>query len=332
MKRLSGIVIGLSFFAAGMEAVADGWDPGSSAGAVGSIADTRHNLTISYNSNVGFMDQVRNNYGAICVYCHTPHGANKQIKAPLWNRTINGTGYTIYDKPTTLMRPIGQPGPNSLTCLSCHDGTISIDSVLNMPGPGLEPTMGGQSNNSTGTSNATFLDKWSSNTFGLPAATSGHFTFGPELAQGDTSGTCALCHQSKIGNVGAYSVFMLGTDLRNDHPVGIQFPDTFGPGIDFHEPTVKIPNRMAYFDDNLNGHADPDEVRLYDTGDGYEVECASCHDPHGVPSGGSGTNTRFNPSFLRINNGIVTNTANQKGTSGIISDGPSKLCLTCHAK
>jgi len=325
MKKISTIAIGISILTAGMEALGDGWDPGSSANTLGSIANTRHNLTMSYNPNGIFMDPVRNNYGEVCVYCHTPHGANSQIKAPLWNRTINGGTYTIYDKPTTLMRPIGQPGPNSLTCLSCHDGTITIDSVLNMPGSGLAPGAGTSSNFSTGTANIEFLNRW---TRAAPA----HFTLGPELAQGNVDGTCAFCHDKVQGNIDAYSAFMLGTDLRNDHPVGVQFPDTFGPGIDFNEPNVKLPGRMAYFDDNGNGHADTDEVRLYDTGEGYEVECASCHDPHGVPSGGSGTGTRFNPSFLRVNNGIVATTANAAGTSGIVSNGPSALCLTCHTK
>ena len=57
---------------------------------------------------------------------------------------------------------------------------------------------------------------------------------------------------------------------------------------------------------------DPDEVRFYDTGDGFEVECASCHDPHGVPSDGAGST--FNPAFLRVANS------------------ESNLCLSCHVK
>jgi len=122
---------------------------------------------------------------------------------------------------------------------------------------------------------------------------------------------------------------MIGTDLRNDHPVGVLYPDTYTPAADFNEPNVKLPGNMAFFDTNGNNRADPDEVRLYDSGEGYEVECASCHDPHGVPSGGSGTNTRFSPSFLRVNNGIG---ASHDGNTGIVSNGPSALCLTCHTK
>ena len=324
------LTAGIGMFLATGNTVADGWDPGSQASTQGSIANTRHNMTMSYNSNNYVMDSYRNDYGAICVYCHTPHGANKDVgAAPLWNRTINNGNYIIYDKPTTQMRPIGQPGPNSLTCLSCHDGTIAIDSVLNMPGSGLEPMNTGTANNSTGTANQTFLSNWSA--AGNPGPPPGvHATLGPELGAGDINGTCALCHNSAIGNLNAdYKAFMIGTDLRNDHPVGVQFPDTFTPMTDFNEPSVKLPGKMAFFDTNGNKHADPEEVRLYDTGDGYEVECASCHDPHGVPSGGSGTGTRFSPSFLRVNNGAADNGT---GTAGIVSNGPSGLCLTCHTK
>lgn len=324
MKTTTKLALGISLFSMGTAALADGWDPTSQASAIGSIANTRHNLTVSYSTLGSVMDLARNNYGAICVYCHTPHGGNKQIQAPLWNRTINPGNYTIYDKPTTLMRPIGLPGPNSLTCLSCHDGTIAIDSVLNMPGSGLSP-IGGSTNNQVGTSNMDFLNTWAAS--GAGTGPSGdHFTLGPEL--GSTNTGCAFCHTS--GNpFGApdYSAFMLGTDLRNDHPIGVQYPVSFGTDADFNEPNVVIPGRMSFFDGNGNNHADKNEVRLYDTGDGPEVECASCHDPHGIPSNGAGT--RFNPSFLRVNNGIA---GNHEGTAGIVSAGPSALCLTCHAK
>lgn len=268
------------------------------------------------------MDFARNNYGAICVYCHTPHGANKQIAAPLWNRTVNPGSYTIYDKPTTLglAGRMSLPGPSSLTCLSCHDGTISIDSILNMPGSG------GYGNNELGQADTAFLDNWPA--AGQPGSIGQHFTLGPELGVGDVSTACALCHSTPNSTIPDYRVFMLGTDLRNDHVVGIKFPTTFGPGIDFNEPTITIPGKWSFYDTNGNGLAEKNEVRLYDSGEGPEVECASCHDPHGIPSNGPGT--RFNPSFLRVNNGIAdTSTA---GTSGIVSDGPSALCLTCHAK
>jgi mono/diheme cytochrome c family protein len=344
MKTVTKLTIGFGLMAVGVgAALGDGWNPHSNATETGSIVNTRHNLTQSYSVTAEIvMNVARNNYGAICVYCHTPHGGNTQINAPLWNRTVNGTAYSLYDKPTTLMRPISQPGPSSLTCLSCHDGTISIDSVLNMPGSGLSPTAGAGANNELNESNIGFLDSWAGNPAGLASAALGHL----RLGNGDLSGTpgtgaepglCTLCHQNNgrdgHGNdlltMSSFDIFALGTDLRDDHPIGVIFPETFAPEADFYEPDVKIPGKMAFFDTNGDNYANPDEVRLYDSGDGYEVECASCHDPHGVPSGGSGTDTRFNPSFLRVNNGVV---GTHDGATGITSNGPSALCLTCHAK
>jgi hypothetical protein len=69
---------------------------------------------------------------------------------------------------------------------------------------------------------------------------------------------------------------------------------------------------VKFFDLNGNGRPDTREVRVYDSGDGFEVECASCHDPHGVPSAGAGSS--FIPTFLRVANA------------------GSALCLTCHTK
>jgi len=333
ITKTTRLVAGLGMIFSMGSVLADGWDPGSRAGSIGSIADTRHNMTMSFSSQAFRMDGDRNDYGAICVYCHTPHGANTQIQAPLWNRTVNTGTYQIYDKPTTLMRTVSTPGPTSLTCLSCHDGTIAIDSILNMPGSGRDPMGSGLTNSETGTSNIPFLDQWgiAYPDKGPPPGT--HSTLGADLGGGagnGPDGTCAFCHNNAVGNLEAdFRAFMIGTDLRNDHPVGVLYPDTYTPAADFNEPNVKLPGNMAFFDTNGNSHADPDEVRLYDSGDGYEVECASCHDPHGVPSGGSGTNTRFSPSFLRVNNGIGASNA---GNTGITSNGPSALCLTCHTK
>ncbi len=294
---------------------ADGWDPLTQATNMRSIVNTRHNLTVSFSNISVLMDIARNNYEEVCVYCHTPHGANSQIAAPLWNRTISTTEFTIYDKARTLDRPISQPGPNSLTCLSCHDGVTAIDSVINMPGSGLY----NQAQESS--VNMAFLDTWTGKgPKGL------HFSLGPEV----TSGKCTFCHNPNgiTATTPDYTVFAIGQDLRDDHPIGILYPDTFGAGRDFAEPDIIIPGQMSYFDLNGNNFPNTNEVRLYDSGDGPEVECASCHDPHGVPSNGTGS--KFNPSFLRVNNGVVDD--GTPGTSGIASAGPSALCLTCHTK
>ncbi len=76
----------------------------------------------------------------VCVFCHTPHNASTtNITAPLWNRTDPASTYTIYTS-TTLDATAGQPTSVSLACLSCHDGTIAVNAVINAPSGGLGTT------------------------------------------------------------------------------------------------------------------------------------------------------------------------------------------------
>ena len=281
-----------------------GGDLPSKASNIGSIVNTRHNLTQSFlGASAIIMDMARNNYGEVCVYCHTPHAANTTIALPLWNRTNKLTTYNTYNS-STITQPVSQPGPNSLSCLSCHDGTVAIDSIINMPGAG-GALLSQQTASST---NYTFLNSWI-NPSGINP--SSHMTLSAPAG-------CLLCHTNTgfggIPSAPSFDVFVIGTDLRNDHPVGIRYPiqgQAIMPGVDFR-PTTAVYRNIAFFDNNTNGNPDPSEIRLYNTGQGFEVECASCHDPHGVPSNGTGTVN--NKTFMRVSN------------SG------SGLCLTCHVK
>lgn len=268
------------------------------------IGNTRHNMTQTATDGQSpesfWMDRVRNDYWEICVYCHTPHGANSNPELPLWNRTIKSTVYTTYNQggSATLTQEVSQPGANSLTCLSCHDGQTAIDSVINMPGSGRY-----QASQVDSQDNA-FLNTWTRKGQGGsgPPSTSiggGHNT----LAE------CMSCHADSAGSVAtSFGAFVLGTDLRNDHPVGVVFP-TASP--DFFQPSGTAA-RAKYFDNNANGRMDKEDIRLYKNGSNYQVECATCHDPHGVPSNGAGS--QFNGSFLRKTNA------------------ESKVCFTCHDK
>lgn len=263
------------------------------------IINTRHNMTQSTmgTGQAGQMNSSRNDYGQVCVYCHTPHGANTSVAAPLWNRTTRQTTYTTYDLLGTgsLTQPVTQPGANSLTCLSCHDGQTAIDSVVNMPGSG------GWDPNQMIDSTNEFLNSWPGT-----AARDSHL--------GMTETGCLVCHQpggfgELFPNAPDFKAFAIRTDLTDDHPVGIRFPVG---NSDFNQPEA-WQNNALYFDRDGNQRMSSDEIRLYSTGEGPEVECASCHDPHGVPSNGSGSN--FIKSFLRVDN-----------------DTGSAVCMTCHNK
>lgn len=307
---LHALIISVLVFIAPSVAEDRGWaiGPNSTITNQDSIANTRHNLSIPDNAFQTTMNAYRNDYDQVCVYCHTPHGASSSMAAaPLWNRTnpvANGATYELYTNPLTGKslssgNSVTEPGINSITCLSCHDGTVAIDSIINMPGSGgYDPAQ------ETSVGDA-FLDTWSNPTDG---DTNNHRT----LAQ------CVVgCHKAggQFGDDPSFpnfSVFLIGEDLTNDHPIGVVMPDAVTYG--FNEPTTVDGNKW-FFDSNSDGRANRGEIRLYDSGggDGYEIECASCHDPHGVVQGGGG-NGPLIPSFLRVDN------VN------------SNVCYTCHIK
>ncbi|HLP76861.1 MAG TPA: cytochrome c3 family protein [Candidatus Paceibacterota bacterium] len=63
----------------------------------------------------------------ICIFCHTPHNAASPQLAPLWNHSPTLANFTLYSSSTLHNTP-GQPGNESKACLSCHDGSVAIDS------------------------------------------------------------------------------------------------------------------------------------------------------------------------------------------------------------
>jgi len=100
-----------------------------------SIASTKHNLSTSGTGTVKSTDETE-----ICIFCHTPHQAIKNDNIPLWNHTLSSeASYGVYTSPTfdgaSSVADLG--GTNAATaavsnlCLSCHDGTIAINSLNN---------------------------------------------------------------------------------------------------------------------------------------------------------------------------------------------------------
>ena len=247
--------------------------------ATAGVATTKHNLGSTGTAG-------NNKFGGtteVCVFCHTPHGANVSIAvpAPLWNRNFTtATAYTTYASlgTTTLDGKVATTGSVSIACLSCHDGTQAMDIMINTPGSGTDPA-------------------------GFPAT-------------GAWSGT----NQTAGKITGAYT--NLGVDLTNDHPIGIQywgggvkFDAQNGP---CNDPDFKLAPNLQYsgagtstmwwVETNGNTTRELTDLPLYTRSDTttYDgllltggaqpyVECVSCHDPH-----------NNNTTFLRVsNNGSV---------------------------
>ncbi len=87
----------------------------------GAISGTKHDLS-SYGWGT---DQT-------CAFCHTPHNAQSSLVVPLWNRTASTVTYNLYGEngasPTfKATNTITQLSASSKACMSCHDGTIAMD-------------------------------------------------------------------------------------------------------------------------------------------------------------------------------------------------------------
>ncbi len=99
----------------------------SAEATTSTIINTKHNLSVTGPGTIHSTSETR-----ICVFCHTPHNAAPHT--PLWNRALSAVTYDTYSSTTlTAPRP-GQPTGPSRLCLSCHNGTIALGSVLqNLP-------------------------------------------------------------------------------------------------------------------------------------------------------------------------------------------------------
>jgi predicted CXXCH cytochrome family protein len=268
---------------------------GATAASAG-IATTKHNLSTGGTGAV----HVTSGTDEICVFCHTPHGSDITAPVPLWNKQLPTSTYQTYAQlnSSTIDGTILTVGSVSLACLSCHDGTQAMDNIINAPGSGGYQANGGGPG-------------------GLPYVWAG---VGPNLdATGRMLGSVDIPGGTNIANI--------GTDLRNDHPIGIQY---CGGGPNSTTPTAACRDtdfrgsgpaagdlRSATINGGLfwwvdsgvtTGSRDKNDMILFTRNfngvDGPSVECATCHDPH----------QSVNPTFLRLANA------------------GSAVCLACHVK
>ena len=98
-----------------------------------------HNLSTSQE----FFAYKSDNEDQVCVFCHTPHGGT--LDGPLWNRESPTTSYTHYNSASlsNYLQGLGATRAvekESLLCLSCHDGSISINTLMNYSNTTPSPT------------------------------------------------------------------------------------------------------------------------------------------------------------------------------------------------
>ena len=171
-------------------------NPDSVVGSLHDLSNIMSDPTMEWWDNF-------NQYDQVCIYCHTPHNANPTEGAPLWNRVDPSSVYTLYSSSRLKNQP-GQPGPQSLVCLSCHDGTISVDAVINAPG-----------NSSWDAWENPMWSGW--NPFHGRMKNPGEPDF---YAFRD----CGGCHGANPIASNSYAGSFLSTDLSDDHPINITYP------------------------------------------------------------------------------------------------------------
>jgi hypothetical protein len=313
---------------------------GENARASEDILHTKHNLAA--NPDIQATSSGININGEICVFCHTPHGGRTDVAgggAPLWNRRLSdSTLFTPYDSPNFDKAGLtpGAPKGVSLACLSCHDGTIAFDSLINAPGSG---GFFASNKNLAGAGGSIGL------TFNGQAVDSGN-----KFKSGDRtdSGIGGFVFYNTSNTGGAEPFPNLGTDLTNDHPVGMAIPSTdpqfalilanknINSGTDGH---VSGSNKVFWLTRDTALQTDPrDRLRAYPSDttslDTPYIECASCHNPHEasrpggqpLPTDPVSPTTVNNSRFLRAPN------KNQPGADMNDRNANSALCLSCHQK
>lgn len=95
------------------------------------IANSKHDLSTSGGGTIKATAQTE-----ICVFCHTPHGASATANTPLWNHTMSASaGFGVYTNSNSMNATAtaitGTDGSTSSLCMSCHDGTIAVNSQNN---------------------------------------------------------------------------------------------------------------------------------------------------------------------------------------------------------
>lgn len=193
--------------------------------------------------------------GEICKPCHTPHNAiAADVSSRLWNHQMSTASYTLHGARAAgvgttqdATRAGGQADMDmgSRLCLSCHDGTVALDS------------------------------------------------FG-----------------GRTGTVMATGPISLGTDLSNDHPVGMSAVydevRAYGGHYSYQPLAVAKAAGIRFVELPNTTYTYTDQTGATVTSNKLVISCVSCHDVHN----GSG----FEQGLLRGDNA------------------GSKLCVSCHTK
>jgi len=290
----------------------------------------------------------------VCIFCHAPH--NSSPVRPLWNRVLPVDAYSIYTSRALDAQP-GQPTGSSKMCLSCHDGTIALGSVVSrgtmiqMSG-GITTMPAGSANLGTDLSD----DHPVSFRFDASLAARDPKLRSPSAMPHEirldknSELQCTSCHDAHSNTLGKFLV-MRNSDSElciSCHQVGTTAVAGHGRCADCHQPHSApsgpyLLRRRTVADTCLTCHsglmagaanigADMSKVFVHDTGSPVDppdpardhATCSDCHEPHTMGRG------RANAPNVHASMGRIDG-VNSSGSAIKAAMFEAEVCFKCHA-
>ena len=99
------------------------------------VANSVHDFTTSTNYWIAGATNTWVRFNNMCGVCHTIHHAQDDRLAPLWIHDSTTKDFTPYQSDTLNAsvgnpgKSGGNPGASSRACLSCHDGSVAVNSI-----------------------------------------------------------------------------------------------------------------------------------------------------------------------------------------------------------
>ncbi len=321
-----------------------------------SVVNSPHDLSAGSTSAIRAATEDQ-----VCIFCHTPHNASPV--GALWNRALSTQAYTVYTSRALNAKP-GQPTGSSKLCLSCHDGTIALGTVLSKGEPiqmmgGVTTIPSGRSNLGTDLrddhpisfqfdSSLVSKDQKLRQPGGLPheikldanrelQCTSCHDAhnnaFGKFLVMRNTnSELCISCHNMGRSDISGHANC---SDCHQSHTA------PSGPYL-LKRQTISTTCLSCHDGSNgkaLNVSADVHKVAAHDNNAPVDPDqdpktvmtCASCHEPHTMSKGVAANPPQMTgprrTAFERLGN---IDGVNSSGSPVTTASAEHEVCFKCH--
>lgn len=299
----------------------------------------------------------------VCIFCHISHNASPE--RALWNRSLTPQAFTVYTSRALQAKP-GQPTGTSKMCLSCHDGTIALGSVLSRQTPiamagGVTTMPSGSSNLGTDLRDDHPISFRFDSTVaaksgklrdpgGLPHAvkldsnrelqcTSCHDAhnnaFGKFLVMRNTnSELCVSCHQTGRTDIAGHAQC---NDCHQSHS------SPSGPYLlrkqTITQTCVRCHDGQTARAANIAGELH--KLSVHDTASPVDppgamtdvATCTSCHEPHTMMRGVASTSTAA-PGPVPLSKARLGQVAgvNASGSPVKVAASEQEVCFKCHAE